>query len=765
MSSSDIQHGFGILRNGRVNQPHNDNKQRKVLGIGSLDGQQQFLDTAQRALQKLQLSPSAMVTEDVITMGAGGRCLALTIDEFQDKFNAQKNISGTLANNYDAMEELCSAVRKYGNDLQRAAEQNYLLQIDEYKQAHFSAIGRKIPEPDDFETVGAGGKPTRSKGQAPSTPSSKLTGDIPPEYRPECSEWLAKKTDQKHDAHAIEITVLEAKTATSIHNIKEKFSGSCRTYTSIDGYAAKIYDNSIKILLSVLQDTMTQNEFGLLSVQAGSASDGAVAQFHAVWAMIVARADRADIQFALTESHGFFFDSGNLTYASYEELWGALQAAENRHFALKIPLEHESSFRKFATLMRHMPDTPQINTLLQDMRQRSYKTFDPYWVEELGSKLQSLGLANTIRFGTPMQLKNIDRREYIDRRDTERSLQSRPAERTAARAAKSAEADDINVESTKAAAVNSGTPRGILRPPARAPTQPSSRPSHEQLRGSHAPPPAPELCSLCAREGVTGKAAQHSHLFCNRHKCFNCGRFGIGHNAIECPEPLRVRRPPGPFRTGNLGGRGGSGGTARPASAIYSKVDPTNDTTVDYPVDSKDNETMRNMLRAFDDVRRKYEFPLDTWDDDYDVLETHARVAQVSTSGDEQDGKYVTLLIDTGCKGAHLFRDGEGVIFDDIRRIKGRVAWGKDHTDTTVKIAGYATDATTSLLSGTKLMDDGAVLHFEKGNSYICFGKRGGPRLAVSDDCTCRVRIPDQQPRHPPARAPHTTVSFAASGN
>jgi len=215
MSSSDIQHGFGILRNGRVNQPHNDNKQRKVLGIGSLDGQQQFLDTAQRALQKLQLSPSAMVTEDVITMGAGGRRLALTIDEFQDKFNAQKNISGTLANNYDAMEESCSAVRKYGNDLQRAAEQNYLLQIDEYKQAHFSAIGRKIPEPDDFETVGAGGKPTRSKGQAPSTPSSKLTGDIPSEYRPECSEWLAKKTDQKHDAHAIEITVLEAKTCTA----------------------------------------------------------------------------------------------------------------------------------------------------------------------------------------------------------------------------------------------------------------------------------------------------------------------------------------------------------------------------------------------------------------------------------------------------------------------------------------------------------------------------------------------------------------------
>ncbi|KAJ1636531.1 hypothetical protein T492DRAFT_861493 [Pavlovales sp. CCMP2436] len=81
MSSSDIQHGFGILRNGRVNQPHNDNKQRK------------------RALQKLQLSPSAMVTEDVITMGAGSRRLALTIDEFQDKFNAQKNISGTLANN------------------------------------------------------------------------------------------------------------------------------------------------------------------------------------------------------------------------------------------------------------------------------------------------------------------------------------------------------------------------------------------------------------------------------------------------------------------------------------------------------------------------------------------------------------------------------------------------------------------------------------------------------------------------------------------
>ncbi|KAJ1618548.1 hypothetical protein T492DRAFT_891858 [Pavlovales sp. CCMP2436] len=145
---------------------------------------------------------------------------------------------------------------------------------------------------------------------------------------------------------------------------------------------------------NLLQSTINEIDFSLLTVQADSKSGDAVAQFHAVWGVIVARVDRADLASALKIS----------------DLEG---------------------FRELATIMRYLPDMPAVNSV--------------------DAKLQSTDFVNPIRFGLDKQFK-FDQ----DRRGNDRAHEHN-AQARAARSTTSADIDtDMSPHASAAAAQTGG---------------------------------------------------------------------------------------------------------------------------------------------------------------------------------------------------------------------------------------------------------------------------------------------------------------------
>jgi len=159
MISSSSLSGPGTPRFARGNQQFNESKKiDNKLSLSSVAGQQKLLSQLTRTLQYVPTGNTQLKSENIVGTGPGGKFYVRELDEFTVEFTLQKEIEGTLANSYLALETSCVKLDANGRLALQAVELRNAQKIDDIKQEHYSALIKARSTVDDnFETVGKGG--------------------------------------------------------------------------------------------------------------------------------------------------------------------------------------------------------------------------------------------------------------------------------------------------------------------------------------------------------------------------------------------------------------------------------------------------------------------------------------------------------------------------------------------------------------------------------------------------------------------------------